>query len=261
MDINNQLIIFNTKEQLIFAAQEQADKVDKEYSKSTYLYFVARYFVAIFECRYGEIPVQVWNEYRNALDHFFRYLTNNKNIDELSELEEKDNGHLRKMEGHLQRAVLDIIKIYCHRTKDSVIDIKSSFTPDVLQLVDNGRFYSSLVVETERAEAVFEEAKIYDSRLGESSRVDDEVLGKYLEAIFIFDELKIKIINKVPDIELANNQYRAIQDRASKGSTWHHYFIHFTFYIFWTAFGAACTIMWDSHIKVMYEGIVSFIFQ
>lgn len=256
MTDKQQIIVFSTKEQLISAAQEQANKVEEDYRQSTYLYFIARYFVSIFESRYGVIPVQVWNEYRNALDHFFRYLTNNQH--ELGD-ESPNNvlGHLHKMEGHLQRAALDIMKIYCHRTKDSVGEIKKSFKPEVLQLVDNGSFYTYLITETNNAEELFEKAKIYDNNLGETARLDKDVINKYLETVFIFDKIKIDLINKAPDLEVANKNYSSIHDTASKGSTFHHYFIHFTFYIFWTIFVFICTLWWNEQLEPIYQNIVT----
>ena len=111
-----QLMIYENKNDLLSAAEKQSSKVEKNYKHSTYLYFIARYFVSVYESRHGEIPIGVWNEYRNAIDHFFRFLTNEKgNIN--------NQGvpcQLEKMEGHLQRAALDIMKILCHRTQENI---------------------------------------------------------------------------------------------------------------------------------------------
>ncbi|MBE0491312.1 MAG: hypothetical protein IBX44_03560 [Sulfurospirillum sp.] len=98
--------IFKTKDELLQKAGEQSNKVEEKYKQSIFLYFIARYFVSVHEAKFGTIPIQVWNEYRNALDHFFRNLTNN------------DPAHIGKMEGHIQRAVLDILKsivIWCRK--------------------------------------------------------------------------------------------------------------------------------------------------
>ena len=71
-----QINIFDTKEELLAEAQKQAQRVEEfNLKKATKLYFLARYFVAVYESRFSQIPIQVWNEYRNALDHYFRYLT------------------------------------------------------------------------------------------------------------------------------------------------------------------------------------------
>ncbi|ORU95111.1 MAG: hypothetical protein A6F71_10635 [Cycloclasticus sp. symbiont of Poecilosclerida sp. M] len=221
MDNQEQIYIFDTKNDLIKAAEKQASRVEEDYKHSTYLYYIVRYFVSVFESRYGAIPLQVWNEYRNALDHFFRYLTNNA--------DNQVNGQprqLSKMEGHLQRAALDIMKIHCHKTKDSVSEMKKSYKPEVLQLVDNGDFFTYLISETNRAEQLFEEAKIYDSNLGETASLDKEVLEKYLEAAFVFDALKLELINKATDINVANQNYSLIHHKGSAGSTKLHIFIH-----------------------------------
>jgi len=257
MDRDKQIIVFKTKEKLVDAAHEQADKVDSNYQQSTYLYFIARYFVSVFESRYGVIPVQVWNEYRNALDHFFRHLTNNS-PKQPSNTDGKVAGQLFKMEGHLQRAALDIMKILCHRTKDSVAKIKDSYKAEVLQLVDNGKFYTYLITETNKAEELFERAKIYDNNLGETARLDKEVINKYLDAVFVFDAIKIELINKAAEIEVANNNYKSIHNNASKGSTKHHYIVHFTFYVCWTILVFVCSFVWDEQLKPVYQNVVTY---
>lgn len=225
MTDTNQILIYKTKAELSAAAQNQADKVTDPFKQPTYLYFIARYFVAVFECRFGEIPVQVWNEYRNALDHFFRHLTNNEVAGKAP------CKQIEKMEGHLQRAALDVIKINCHRTQDSVREFNKSYKPEVIRLVDNGSFFTYLLEETAKAELFFEKAKIYDNHLGETAGQDKEVLDKYLEAVYVFDALKIKLIGKVKELEKANLTYNSIQDKASKGSIKHHFLVHVAAYL------------------------------
>jgi len=247
-----QIIVFSSKDEILEEAHEQEKKVEKAFQHSTFLYFLARYFVSVFESRYGKIPVQVWNEYRNALDHFFRHLTSLSNQDDNSE--DKVEGQLQKMEGHLQRAALDIMKIHCHRTKDSVTEIKKCYKPEALQLVDNGRFSTYLIQETNHAENLFETAKIYDAKLGETARIDKDVINKYLDAVFKFDALKLELINRADDIRVADNTYKSIHDNASKGSMRDHFKVHFIFYALWTLSGFVLGHFWDDRVKI-YEGV------
>ena len=252
-----QLIIFENKEELIAAAKHQSEKVDENYSNSTYLYFIARYFVSVYESRYGEIPISVWNEYRNAIDHFFRYLTSKNG-------KQKAHGmprQLEKMEGHLQRAALDILKILCHRTQEDIKKIKGSYPADVLQMVDNGIFYTNLLTDTRNAERKFEEAKIYDSNLGNTASQDIDVLNKYLDATFAFDEIKRSLINRADDIQKAVNKYKEISSKASNHSTIKHYIIHFTFYIFWTVFVFVASMIWEEALRPIFESIKGVIFK
>jgi len=246
------IIIFQSKADLITAAQEQANKVKPEFQHSTYVYFITRYFVSAFESRYDSIPIQVWNEYRNALDHFFRHLTET-GAEKTSGHETSKTKQLLKMEGHLQRAALDIMKIYCHKAKDSINELRTSYKPEIIQLVDNGEFHSFLITETHRAEGLFEEAKVCDQVLGETSHTDKDVINKYLEAVFVFDSLKAKLIDKEPHIAAANQTFNSIHDNASKGSTKHHFIIHTIFYTVVFIAGQ----VWESQGKPLYEEFFS----
>ena len=102
-----QFFAFETLDELKASVNEQVGAVtDVNLQHSTRLYLYTRYFVVVFESRYGAIPIQVWNEYRNALDHFFRF--------QLDGGASEAQDHMQKMDGHLQRAALDILKIFCH---------------------------------------------------------------------------------------------------------------------------------------------------
>lgn len=45
---------------------------DAKLKSSIYYYTISRALVAIFEANSYKLPVQVWNEYRNSLDHLMR---------------------------------------------------------------------------------------------------------------------------------------------------------------------------------------------
>lgn len=214
--------IFKTKSGLLEKATEQSDRVEEKYQFSIYLYFIARYFVSVHEAKFGTIPIQVWNEYRNALDHFFRNLTN------------QEDSHTRKMEGHLQRAVLDILKIFCHLSQEEVKNLIAKFETDILNLVDNGTFYTKVIVDIKQSEKLFIEAKIKDNSLGEDSHTNKEIVGNYLDAVFGFMAIHNYVVEKTPDIEIAKKSHDSIHHKAEKGSFWEHIKTHYIFYISWT---------------------------
>lgn len=216
----NGVNIFKRKEELIEKAEEISSTLtDTNYKESIYLYFIARYFVSLYEANFGTIPIQVWNEYRNALDHFFRDLTS------------PDNSHLKKMQGHLQRAALDILKLYCHSVQEEVKKLKNDIKPEILILVDNGNFSKNLDIDINKSKKLFAFAKTEDSFLGDDSHTNKEIVGKYLDAVYSFDTVHNYIIEKFQDIKYAENNHNAIKHKAEKGTIWEHIKTHYLFYI------------------------------
>lgn len=205
-----QLKVFQSKEELLAGAETQVSLAPSEFKVSIKLYYIARYFVAIYESRYQEIPIQVWNEYRNALDHLFRHLTAGGKIGSPDDASK----HLKKMEGHIQRAALDILKIFSHKSHESISSLKASHDPKILRLVDNGKFLQSLNKKFQQAQNLFELAKVNDLDLGDDSNKNADVLERYLDAAFAYDQLRYWIIGKDQDIYHAYDQYDQIHSRA-----------------------------------------------
>jgi hypothetical protein len=198
--------IFNSKEKLEEAASLISIKAPDGLRQSTYLYFLARYLVIFYEANFAEVPVQVWNEYRNALDHYFRSITG----------ENEASKHLTKMEGHLQRAVLDICKLSCHKTEGRFAQALASENKDALRLVDNGEFYSHLIEMFNEAKETFVSAKACDLRLGDGANMDREIVGKYLQALYSYRYAELFLENRRAKILTAEQQVRAIQHQGSK---------------------------------------------
>jgi hypothetical protein len=227
--------IFKDKESLLRKAKEVSEKSLNDYQESVFLYFIARYFVSVYEAKFGAIPIQVWNEYRNALDHFFRHTTNTQST------------HLKKMQGHLQRAALDILKIYCHSVQEKIKLLKSEFDTDIIKLVDNGQFYKNLNINMKKSEDLFIIAKVQDNSLGDDSHTNKEILSKYLDAVFSFDEIYTNIISKSEDINYAKDNYNSIHNHAAKGTFWHHIKTHYIFYISWTIFSLIVQFIYNNY--------------
>lgn len=190
-----QLFIYKDKAELLTQANSAAESAEAPFKNATRLYFVVRYFTAVHESQHGEILIQVWNEYRNALDHFFRYQSNIR--------AEKAEHQLKKMEGHIQRAAFDILKLNCHKTLDTIQTIKSEYPRATLSLVDNGDFLPWLNREHSKVSALFRLAKVSDHALGASDNLDNKVLESYLDAATQAHKLMYELDQKSPAIENA----------------------------------------------------------
>lgn len=167
---------FCTREELEAAAEHTSAKASSpELQQVVYLYFLARYLVVIFETSFARLPIQVWNEYRNALDHYVRHLTQQPT---------DTTDHIRKLEGHVQRAVLDVSKLLCHKKYERLSGKVAAESREALRFVDNGDFVTNLENQLERALKEFEMAKMQDLSLGDDAKNNREILGQYLDAYY-----------------------------------------------------------------------------
>lgn len=212
------MFVFNSKEELVAHAEEESKKVDSEYQHTVYLYYLARFFVLVYEAKIGKLPIQVWNEYRNAFDHFARFLTSN------------DKSHISKMEGHIQRAALDVMKLLSHQTQDQFIELYESYKPDVKSMVDNGRFPEEIDSRKRESENLFVDAKVSDGRLGSDIDDNKQVLNKYIDAAFSTISNLEYMSSKSNDLNNAQIKYNSIHTKGAKGAFWEHMWVHTLFY-------------------------------
>ena len=184
---------------LFARADSQSEKVSVEFKQTIKLYYIVRYFVSLYEAHSKQLPIQVWNEYRNAFDHFARHLTN------------KEKNHLKKLEGHIQRAALDVCKFLCLYFDDD-IDVKlKNYTIEVLNLVDNGSFLTSIQKSHEEAKNNLKEAKQMDSKLGDDATANSEILRKYSESVFLFLKTEGEFSNNVKEINRAKYNHKMLK--------------------------------------------------
>lgn len=134
----------------------------------------------------------------------------------------------------MQRAALDILKIFVHETILTIEKWHSKYPIQIYELVDNGNFRSEFINLEENVRKSFEQAKISDSNLGDKGEDDDKVLKMYVKAAFIADSLKLLLIERQIDFMKAQSTYNSIHGVAHNHSKWEHFKIHFTFYVFWT---------------------------
>lgn len=172
----------NSKEELKLLAQGSLELVTQENLKSpVYYYAMARYLVAVFEAHSFSLPVQVWNEYRNSLDHLMRsFLTSDPDNVE---------SQLKSSRGHLLRACLDVIKLLCTSHDDWFKELKSSKAYFTYALVDNGNFLKDLEDQYTKAKKLIISAKTHDINLGHDVMKDTEIVDLYLDAYFAYKDL------------------------------------------------------------------------
>ena len=214
---NDCLSPFKTRAELEAAANQTSQLAPGEHRHATYLYYLARYFVAMYEARFSEIPIQVWNEYRNALDHFYRHMTRTN---------EAELSHLKKMEGHVQRAVLDIAKIFCHDSSEEFEHLLAKESDECLRLVDNGNFYTNLIKKKASVKLSFMSAKTCDSALGESASTDNDVLSRYLDACYGYIDLFHLLDDRRTEIDHVTYEYKNLEARAVKKAEVHGFWGH-----------------------------------
>jgi len=198
------------------AATEVSNIAPEDYQHSVFLYFIARYLVAVFEAKFAQLPIQVWNEYRNALDHFFRHITSGA----------ESSRHLAKFEGHIQRAVLDIAKTICHMSAERFAADMEKENTEALRLVNDGDFYSELLNKSHEAEKSFIQAKVTDGELGEDRSVNKQVLGLYLDACFKYFQLEDFLNANRIKIDKATSKFINIQSNAAHEASKHSFKEH-----------------------------------
>jgi len=203
------------RESFFEEANALADKAPTLYGEAVKLYFFARYFVSVFEARNNTLPIQVWNEYRNALDHYMRFLTSDDYTTELSEDGSYPSQH-REMKGHLQRAVLDIAKLTCHTNSDWIQKKLDRYDRNTLGLVDNGNFILEIDRKISDAELLFTKAKCEDKMLGKNSRQNNTIVEMYLNAVFEYEDARSKIKSKLTDIKNAQTNRKYFENKGAK---------------------------------------------
>lgn len=152
---------------------ESLDTADIKLKEAVYLYFLTKQAASIYEAKINYLPLQVYNEMRNALDHYFRALVTSN--------QERKASHIGKMEGHLQRAFLDITKLTCAGTMENIDRTHNRIGDKPISLVNNGeyiKFFTNLKVH---AENKLIKAKRLEYSLGDGN--ESNVRDSYIEAL------------------------------------------------------------------------------
>lgn len=154
---------------------------DSEFKHAIYLYFLTKQVIAIYESKIERIPLQIYNEMRNALDHYFRSIL----IIEDNEEEQKKyrDKNIKRLEGHIQRALLDVVKLTCAAIIDNVRFKNKKFGEKAIMLVNHGEFYKELASLIKEAELSLVDAKYSEYIIGRNNKQDLDSTDKYLKAL------------------------------------------------------------------------------
>lgn len=153
-------------------------QTDLELKDAVFLYFLTKKAMALYEAQMNYLPLQIYNEMRNALDHYMRAIV---------VLESKGQGssrrqdHVKKMTAHLQRALLDIIKITCASMVDKISSTHQQIGEKSLSLTQNGEYIKKITELQMSAEKDLVLAKSQEHSLGDGA--EESVRLAYLSAL------------------------------------------------------------------------------
>lgn len=219
------------------------------YKRATFLYYIARIMVASYEAIAQALPIQVWNEYRNSLDHLMRYT---------ADPSETTLVHLERVESHIQRAVLDICKYLCLEMHDIIARLIERDGVECLRLVDNGAFYTKILNLTASAEEKFTKAKISDNQLGKYFTPNDEVIRRYLEPCFLYLNVQSLFRENRDKIETAAHHLLSIKVNVENNvrkeeSGKLHLTGHLVGHAVWAVVALCAVIAWGKMLPLLIE--------
>jgi hypothetical protein len=155
---------------------ERADVVsagDQQYKESVRIYFLLKEASALFEAESKTLPTQVFNEMRNALDHFMRSLV-------VANPKSKE-GNIKQVENHIQRGFLDISKLICAYYDEATKGRHDRISEQVLGNITNGDYIKEFTRLQTTAHSKFTEAKVIDYKLGTDGQ--GNVREAYIDAV------------------------------------------------------------------------------
>lgn len=148
-----------------FASQVSED--DQELRQVVEMYFLTKQTIAICEARSIFLPLQVYNEFRSALDHYMRAVTAAKDP------KNARSKHLRSMEGHIQRAFLDMVKLGCADIRAKIDVVHKSYRKEALGIAGCGHSYmNKMHALLFKAEQLLTEAKAKEPELGDTAEAE-----------------------------------------------------------------------------------------
>jgi len=169
---------------------------NEQYKELAYYHFMLRHILAYYEARIDVAPVQIYNEYRMAFDHYMR------------RIEMNNEGHEKKALAHLLRANLDIIKLGCYWLKE-YCEKKHRWIPKkAFGLISNGEYIKTYTKLQVCAEGLIREAKEKEVLIDESVNID--ILDKFLLAFLKHKEWNEYQENNLENIMFINMKYYLI---------------------------------------------------
>ncbi|MEW6312976.1 MAG: hypothetical protein AB1513_02840 [Pseudomonadota bacterium] len=171
------------------APRELASTVRQgQYKEVVECYFMMKRALALAEAYDKTASLQLANEMRNALDHMMRSLISYQDPHKLQQKEDQEIGHLKKMKGHLQRGMLDAVKVTCAYLDEDLDRRHAPFSEKVVGLVHQGEYLKKFTAMQYGAKRLFVKAREEEFQLGTDSG-DEAVLSYYLKAIVAYKTL------------------------------------------------------------------------
>lgn len=231
--------------QLLEKARLVAFQAQDPYKQIVEVYYIARYFMSWFESRETpEVPIQVWNEYRMAMDHFMRSLTSE---------EAENEAQLRRMDAHLQRAALDVLKLLFTSMSDSCGQFFKGYSAKAVNTLESGEFRTKATRLSDCAQLQYHKAKLMDSESKASGSFDiysleDRCPGiaAYAEAVMLMFEYEGYLKAKERHVaSLESELQRSSSEGLLRGRAG-----FWAYSVVITAFGAFLPSFWGSFMSV-----------
>jgi len=144
----------------------------EKYKELLYYNFSLRYFVAYYESRFDTIPLQVYNEYRMAYDHFMRFFIDEGDAD----------SNWDKALSHTRRGVLDILKLNCFWLQEFISKRHTSIPKKALDFISNGEYIKNYSKLQTNAEVALWEAKRKEIEISSDPEKNIETVGYFIKA-------------------------------------------------------------------------------
>ena len=198
-------------DQLLEKARLVALQAQDPYKQIVEVYYIARYFMSWFESREApEVPIQVWNEYRMAMDHFMRSLT--------SEAAENE-AQLRRMDAHLQRAALDVLKLLFTSMSDSCSEFFKGYSATAINTLESGEFRTKSKKLRDRAQLQYHDAKLMDSESKASGSFEEYSLQDRCPGIAAYAEAVMRMYECEGDLKVKERHLATLETELQRSKS------------------------------------------
>ncbi len=155
------------------------------------IYFMLKETSAIYEAFGEALPLQIYNEMRNALDHFSRSLVPPVLLDRDANREsipEHRKYQIQRSTGHVQRALFDVIKLCCSFFDKEYARRHKLVPRKALALVNGGDYIREATRLQVAARQAYIEARQKDAHIGKEG-ANTEVIRAYCQALIAHMQL------------------------------------------------------------------------
>jgi hypothetical protein len=183
---------------------------DDKYREAARMYFLMKTSLALYEAEFKLIPIQVYNEMRNAIDHFFRSLTF------ASSDPDEEIANVTQLSRHLKRAFLDVAKLTCAFYFEKVEAVHNAYPKSVIGAVESGKYLVEFSNRANLAKEAFTHAKISDYKIGGAD--DNNVVEAYVRAVIAHKEMAHYQRTNLQNIEYTSTKLAIISKLTQLGT-------------------------------------------